>query len=644
MAKTIDELYLKYVNRVGKSLETDKYFQYLFEMVQAGKNELSQRHQIMHKIVDERWLTTIEESLDAIYSIIEKPRRFVATDEEVVPVELAKKITADSVRHLSMNTQFIASNENGDVHPTRVLNVTTKESFDLYENRFIYHLIQRLVSFIDRRTDVIFWQTGDETKNVLTINSSVDDAYEQIDYKLEMTIKNLQSYSESDNDHMQLYMRIDRVRRLVHNLRSSSFCQIMYGCQIVRSPINRTNLIMKDPMYRKCYQLWKFLESYDDVGYTIEVEDRVLEFDEEYLLQMYVNLITNYTIFKSITEADKRNLDEIPPKKRRIIKPKFVKTVKEEIVEDPTIPYVEVRKVFIDQVTEAQVAAEKKVEELENTRKELEQDIADLEDRIQLLTGQMNAAIQASVEASRRADTAEKELAEAGDKLENATKDLRVRAETAEAKLKETAEASQQQIAELESGLKSETAARGELESKLDAASKDRDETAEKLKTTSEELSELKKLHSKTEKEKNSLASKLEKSEENVLKQKEDLKRAAAEKSEQIKTETLLRRELDKTQRAKKNSDEKFGRTEEARKELERRLSAEMKAKEKALALANKNDVSYKEEIETRLTAEKQAAELMKRVKELTEENEQLLEKVNRQSLGKTIAGWIKKN
>jgi predicted component of viral defense system (DUF524 family) len=44
-----------------------------------------------------------------------------------------------------MNTQYIASNEDGDVHPTRVLNVTTKESYDLYENRFIYHLIQRLV-------------------------------------------------------------------------------------------------------------------------------------------------------------------------------------------------------------------------------------------------------------------------------------------------------------------------------------------------------------------------------------------------------------------------------------------------------------------------------------------------------------------
>lgn len=36
-----------------------------------------------------------------------------------------------------------------------VLNVTTEESYDLYENRFIYHLIQRLFAFVDKRTDVI---------------------------------------------------------------------------------------------------------------------------------------------------------------------------------------------------------------------------------------------------------------------------------------------------------------------------------------------------------------------------------------------------------------------------------------------------------------------------------------------------------
>ena len=126
MANSINDLYSKYVNRVGRTLESDRYFQYLYEMTQAGKTNLQQKNVVLHKVVDERWLTIIEESLDAINTIIEKPRRFITTKEEVVPVSLAKKISAESVRHLSQNTQFIASNENGDIQPTRILNTTTE--------------------------------------------------------------------------------------------------------------------------------------------------------------------------------------------------------------------------------------------------------------------------------------------------------------------------------------------------------------------------------------------------------------------------------------------------------------------------------------------------------------------------------------
>ena len=383
MAGTIDDLYLKYVNKVGKTLENDRYFQYLFEMVQAGSTTLRQNHTVLHKQVDERWLGVIEESLDALNRITEHPRRFVTSNEEVVPVALARKITADSVRHLSMNTQFIASSKDGEIQPTKILNVTVEETYDLYENRFIYHLIQRLVTFIDKRTDVIFWSTGDETCNTLQMHSKVDDAYEQIEYKLEMKVKNTQSFAENDSDNMSVFMRIDRVRRMVMALRTSAFCDLMKGCARVRSPIQRTNTIMKDPDYRVCYRLWQFLESYDEVGYSIEEQDTPLEFDEEYQIQLFSNLITNYTVFKSLLEADPRKLSEIPPKRKKITKPKFIKKIQEEIVTDYNIPDVEVRKVIIEEVTQAQLDAEAKLAEETARREELEAQLADSEKAFQ---------------------------------------------------------------------------------------------------------------------------------------------------------------------------------------------------------------------------------------------------------------------
>lgn len=367
-------------------------------------------NRVLHKVVDETWLTVVEEGIESIFKIVDKPRRFIATKEEVVPVALAKKISADSVLHLSQNTQFIATNAAGEMQPTKILNVTTEESYDLYENRFVYHLIQRLFAFVDKRTDVIFWATGDETCNVMSMESKVDDAYEQISYKVEMTVKNKQSLVENDTDNMRVFKRIDRVRRMSRVLRQSSFCEIMNGCAKVLSPIQRTNLMMKDPDYRACYKLWQFIESYDEVGFSIEEQDSAMEFDEEYLLQMYINMITNYTVFKSLLESDPRKMNEIAVEKKEPVKPKFIKEIKEEIVDDPNIPDVEIRKVFVEEVTQAQLDAEAALEqekqhtqELEQTVSEMQFSMSDLQWQIDSLSEQLQqlSDLQAQTEEER---------------------------------------------------------------------------------------------------------------------------------------------------------------------------------------------------------------------------------------------------
>ena len=365
MSETIQDLYTSFSEQMEPIQEDSRYFRYLFEMAQASGTTIEQQREELVKVVDEEWISMIEDSLDAINTIIEKPRRFITTEEEVVPVSLAKKISADSVRHLSQNTQFLAPSEDGQVHPTRILNVNTVETYDLYENRFIYHLIQRLLTFVDKRTDVIFWSTGNEIRNRFKMHSKIDDAYEEIEYNVEMTVKNRQSFAENDADNMDVFMRIDRVRRLVMALRGASLCQIMNGCSAVRSPIQRTNLIMKDPNYRKCYQLWQFMERYDKVGYNIDVQQQSLAFDDEYMVQMYTNLINNYAVFKSLTD-DERNLQELESVQHAPVAPKFIKEIKEEQVDSPDLPDVEVRRVFVEEVTQAQLDAEQALAEALN--------------------------------------------------------------------------------------------------------------------------------------------------------------------------------------------------------------------------------------------------------------------------------------
>lgn len=444
MSETIQDLYTSFSEQMEPIQEDSRYFRYLFEMAQASGTTIEQQREELVKVVDEEWISMIEDSLDAINTIIEKPRRFITTEEEVVPVSLAKKISADSVRHLSQNTQFLAPSDDGSVHPTRILNVNTVETYDLYENRFIYHLIQRLLTFVDKRTDVIFWSTGNEIRNRFKMHSKIDDAYEEIEYNVEMTVKNRQSFAENDADNMDVFMRIDRVRRLVMALRGASFCQIMNGCSAVRSPIQRTNLIMKDPNYRKCYQLWQFMERYDKVGYNIDVQQQALAFDDEYMVQMYTNLINNYTVFKSLTD-DERNLQELESVQHAPVAPKFIKEIQEVQVDSPDLPDVEVRRVFVEEVTQAQLDAE--------------QALAEAREQIEELQGQVKSwKVQAHALTDERDD-----LADELDEAKTRELALTQRAQMAEADVEEL----RASLEDVEAGKKAADAAAAVAERKL---------------------------------------------------------------------------------------------------------------------------------------------------------------------------------
>lgn len=473
MSETIQDLYTSFSEQMEPIQEDSRYFRYLFEMAQASGTTIEQQREELVKVVDEEWISMIEDSLDAINTIIEKPRRFITTEEEVVPVSLAKKISADSVRHLSQNTQFLAPSDDGGVHPTRILNVNTVETYDLYENRFIYHLIQRLLTFVDKRTDVIFWSTGNEIRNRFKMHSKIDDAYEEIEYNVEMTVKNRQSFAENDADNMDVFMRIDRVRRLVMALRGASFCQIMNGCSAVRSPIQRTNLIMKDPNYRKCYQLWQFMERYDKVGYNIDVQQQALAFDDEYMVQMYTNLINNYTVFKSLTD-DERNLQELESVQHAPVAPKFIKEIQEVQVDSPDLPDVEVRRVFVEEVTQAQLDAEQAlaearehIEELQGQLKSWKVQAHALTDERDNLADELDEAKTRELALTQRAQMAEADVEE----LRGSLEDVEAGKKAAEADAVEARETAAAQLAQMRAEADAEvTAARADADAKIAAA------------------------------------------------------------------------------------------------------------------------------------------------------------------------------
>ncbi len=99
-------------------------------------------------ISDTSWISMIEESIPYLDDIIRNPRRFIMQEENIVPIEKAKVVTEESIKHLAQNTKLIQDvDEDDNVVPLKLLNVYREETVDLYENRFIKSLVDNLYNF-----------------------------------------------------------------------------------------------------------------------------------------------------------------------------------------------------------------------------------------------------------------------------------------------------------------------------------------------------------------------------------------------------------------------------------------------------------------------------------------------------------------
>ena len=112
-----------------------------FQKRTASKMDLQTEYEKI--IEDTEWIDLMETTIPYIDNIFRNPNRFIINEEEIVKIELARKVTVESIKHLAKHTNLIqdVDPKTGDVKPSKILNINKEESYDTYENRFIYTLI-----------------------------------------------------------------------------------------------------------------------------------------------------------------------------------------------------------------------------------------------------------------------------------------------------------------------------------------------------------------------------------------------------------------------------------------------------------------------------------------------------------------------
>ncbi|MBP3938501.1 MAG: hypothetical protein IK955_03765 [Clostridia bacterium] len=385
MEKSYLELYLEYKDSLA-SLTTDNVFYDAMEnCIDTGDNRYSLFNRYFEKKIDLRWVEEIEACIIPLDNIMRVPRKFIVQEEEIVPIERARKITNESIRHLAQHTNMIAKVEGDDVTPNQILNVFREESYEVYENRFVYTLMQNLIRFIDVRYNVLFNVSDDDNMASLKMESDFTRGREKVTYKLEVAAQSGSGELDDtatglEGENASAFQRIERIKKIINEYAHSAFMKELQNCVPVRPPIMRTNAIQKNPNFRACLKLWQFIQSYTDLGYEITVKESNDMVSDEYRNQLNQMMALNYMMLKANTLSE----DAVGKQKRRKLKPKLLKRLAEELVLDYDMEDVEIQRVFVEEVkrvSKKKMEGEKKIQEAiqraldsENARKKAIED------------------------------------------------------------------------------------------------------------------------------------------------------------------------------------------------------------------------------------------------------------------------------
>lgn len=258
------------------------------------------------------WIQKMEDTLEYLDNILRAPTRLIVNEEEVVKIEKIKKVTVESIKHLSKNAGFIEEVEdNGDIKPGKLLNVFKEETFNTYENRFIYTLIQKMLTIIRKEKKRLMSKQTIQNKEHKTFNYKGNSYNGKDKVDIEILIS-----AESEDDDIQAEKKgqLQRIRELekeVMNLTLTATYQELERerVSLITPPLKKNNVLLKNVNFQYAVKLWDYLISDLETEEKKENETLTKEFTAKGKAKKYVDetFLLDYLILKNIEDPEVRS-------------------------------------------------------------------------------------------------------------------------------------------------------------------------------------------------------------------------------------------------------------------------------------------------------------------------------------------------
>lgn len=302
-------------------------------------------------VENDEWIEMLEFSLPHIEKALTKEIKNIITEEEIIKIELIKKVTVESVKHLSKNVNYVDrfNQKTGEVIPKKILNAYKEETFITYENRFLYSLIKLIEDYMYLREKD--QQTEYKGKNQQKANYEAEVRYkkEKINVKFDYSTESVTSIRKS----AETAEKIQDIKKKIKDLKTTTVYQLLDSKRVtlVKSPIKMTNVLLKNVHFQYALKLWNYLSD------QMEIKDKAIQsskdFEEKGITRKLVdeNLYLMHLIFKNQNIEDKlkgKRKSAIEDKK---IKKELTDELIEKIIElNPDLSDKELKQMLTDKL------------------------------------------------------------------------------------------------------------------------------------------------------------------------------------------------------------------------------------------------------------------------------------------------------
>ncbi len=336
--QALQKAYLKKIDSLDK---LSKYRSLLSFVQENGNNYMAHRVRKEAKTFDVKWIQELNEGFRHIDNIIAKPRTFIEEKREVVLAALARRVSSASVTHLASHSQFVHGfDEEGNVIPEKILNISSDENYQIYENRLVMSLILRLSVFVANRYQYIKSHGETRNSNVLLVHSDfeLDGVRYEVDNRIRLSVPSESGELKRVNDDLLRQIEVLQQRALYYI--SCPFMVKMKGAKPIHDPVSMTNLLEKNPDYKGALKLWRFLNTYTKLGIDYSILERNVKFDPEYASEIYAMMLGDVLTLKA-HEADAIQIPKKEGDVNKTIIPKTLLSIDDIAFQDDRFQYAQ---------------------------------------------------------------------------------------------------------------------------------------------------------------------------------------------------------------------------------------------------------------------------------------------------------------